>query len=185
MKGIIFNQFMNFVEHTYGDKVLAETMRIAGRIGEDGSYVEAHSYPYEEMFELAGNLGARTGVTLPKTFEDFGEYLFGNLAQMFKSFFAPDETLFSFLQKLEDHIHVEVRRKYPDAKLPSFDFVPVDENNLKMIYNSERAMSDFGIGLIKGAANWFKRDVFVGKKDLTPDHSGTRVELHVRLLDAK
>jgi hypothetical protein len=87
------------------------------------------------------------------------------------------------LQKLEDHIHVEVRKKYPDANLPGFEFQPIDAKNLRMIYTSERAMSDFGIGLIKGAAHWFNRDVFVGKKDLTPDHNGTRVEILVRLLD--
>ena len=36
-----------------------------------------------------------------------------------------------------------------------------------MIYKSERAMSDFGIGMIQGAAIWFNRKVFVGKKDIS------------------
>ena len=185
MRGIIFTQFVSFVEQRYGADTLHKTMQRAGRIARDGAYNEAETYPYEEMFQLAGNLAALTGVTLAKIFEDFGEFLFGNLARMFSSFFAPDETLFSFLQKLEDHIHVEVRKKYPGANLPGFTFEPIDENNLSMIYSSERAMSDFGIGLIKGAAIWFKRDVFVGKKDLTPDHSGTKVQLHVRILDGE
>ena len=185
MKGIIFNNFLQYVEQQYGSALLQRTMKKAGSVDNRGSYIETQTYPYEELFQLAGNLAAQTGVTLARTFEDFGEYLFGNLARMFSSFFSPDETLFSFLQKLEDHIHVEVRKKYPDAKLPSFTFEPIDANNLRMVYTSERAMSDFGIGLIKGAANWFKRDVFVGKKDLTPDHSGTRVELIVRILDGE
>ena len=185
MKGIIFNNFLTYVEAKHGEAVLQRTMKKAGSIDKNGSYVETQTYPYEAMFQLACNLSAQTGVTLAQTFEDFGEYLFSNLARMFSSFFAPDETLFSFLQKLEDHIHVEVRKKYPDASLPSFTFDPIDANNLRMIYTSERAMSDFGIGLIKGAAAWFKRDVFVGKKDLTPDHSGTRVELLVRILDGQ
>jgi hypothetical protein len=183
MKGIIFTEFVKYVEETHGEKILASTMKKAGGVTADGVYIETQTYPYEEMFQLAGNLAAQTGVTLAQTFEDFGEYLFGNLARMFSSFFAPDETLFSFLQKLEDHIHVEVRKKYPDANLPGFEFQPIDAKNLRMIYTSERAMSDFGIGLIKGAAHWFNRDVFVGKKDLTPNHNGTRVEILVRLLD--
>lgn len=185
MKGIIFTNFLTFVETTHGTAILQRTMKKAGGIDKGGVYIATQTYPYEELFQLAGNLSAQTGVTLAQTFEDFGEYLFSNLARMFSSFFAPDETLFSFLQKLEDHIHVEVRKRYPDANLPSFTFEPIDAQNLRMIYNSERAMSDFGIGLIKGAATWFNREVFVGKKDLTPDHSGTRVELLVRILDGK
>lgn len=183
MKGIIFTNFVNYLQTTYSKEVAHKTLQSAGRVADGGGYIEVASYPYEEMFEIAGNLAAVTHVTLATTFEDFGEYLFGNLARQFSHFFAPDETLFSFLQKLEDHIHVEVRRKYPDANLPSFDFEKIDDNNLRMIYTSERAMSDFGIGLIKGAAKWFKKDVFVGKKDLTLNNSGTRVELMVRIIN--
>ncbi len=183
MKGIIFTNFISYMQERHGEELAKQTLQNAGKITAEGVYVEEDTYPYEDMFELAGNLAALTGITLSATFEAFGEYLFGNLARRFSSFFAPDETLFSFLQKLEGHIHVEVRRKYPDANLPGFTFTPVDENNLRMVYTSERAMSDFGIGMIKGAATWFKRDVFVGKKDLTPNHSGTRVEILVRLLD--
>ena len=183
MKGIIFTSFIGYMQEHHGDAIATETLRQAGVLKDDGGYIEQETYPYEDMFELAGNLAAITGVTLSATFEDFGAYLFINLAKRFGSFFAPDETLFSFLQKLESHIHVEVRKKYPDANLPGFTFNQVDENNLHMIYTSERAMSDFGMGMIKGAATWFKRDVFVGKQDLTPDHSGTRVQIIVRLLD--
>ncbi len=183
MKGVIFTHFVEYVNSVHGDSIALKTLSSADRLGSDGSYIESESYPYEELFQLVGNLAAQTGVTLAATFENFGEYLFINLARQFGHFFAPDETLFSFLQKLEDHIHMEVRRKYPGADLPGFTFTQIDENNLKMVYSSQRAMSDFGIGMIKGAAVWFRRQVFVGKKDITPDHSGTRVELLVRLLD--
>lgn len=180
MKGIIFSNFLVFVEEKHGSAVLNRTLKKANASGE---YAESKTYPYEELFQLAGNLAAQTGETLSRIFEDFGEFLFGRLAKMFSNFFDPDETLFSFLQKLEDHIHIEVRKKYPDANLPSFDFYPIDDKNLRMIYHSERAMSDFGIGLIKGAATYFDRAVFVGKKDLTLQRTGTEVELLVRILD--
>lgn len=183
MKGLIFIHFMEYMQNVHDASIARETLASAERLGADGKYKESDTYPYEELFQLAGNLAAQTGVTMAAIFENFGEYLFINLARQFGHFFAPDETLFSFLQKLEDHIHVEVRKKYPGANLPGFTFNQIDKNNLKMIYTSERAMSDFGIGMIKGAAIWFRRQVFVGKKDLTPDRSGTRVELLVRLLD--
>ncbi|MCT4624932.1 MAG: heme NO-binding domain-containing protein [Schleiferiaceae bacterium] len=182
MKGLIFSHLLTFVEKEYDKETQQKMLENAGRLSADGTYAEGESYPYEEIFQLAGNLSTITNVSMAKTFEHFGEYLFIQLARAFSQFFSPDETLFGFLQKLEDHIHIEVRKKYPDANLPGFEFEPIDENNLKMIYKSERAMSDFGIGMIKGAAIWFNRKVFVGKKDISKDLDGTRVELHVRLL---
>jgi len=182
MKGLIFSHLLTFVEKEHGDGSKTKMLESAGRLSADGSYIESESYPYEEIFHLAGNLSTITNVSMAKTFENFGEYLFIQLAKAFSQFFSPDETLFGFLQKLEDHIHMEVRKKYPGAKLPGFDFESIDENNLKMIYKSERAMSDFGIGMIQGAAIWFNRKVFVGKKDISEKLDGTLVELHVRIL---
>ena len=122
MKGLIFSHLLTFVEKEYGDGSKTKMLESAGRLSADGSYIESESYPYEEIFHLAGNLSTITNVSMAKTFENFGEYLFIQLAKAFSQFFSPDETLFGFLQKLEDHIHMEVRKKYPGAKLPGFDF---------------------------------------------------------------
>ena len=118
MKGLIFSHLLTFVEKEYGDGSKTKMLESAGRLSADGSYIESESYPYEEIFHLAGNLSTITNVSMAKTFENFGEYLFIQLAKAFSQFFSPDETLFGFLQKLEDHIHMEVRKKYPGAKLP-------------------------------------------------------------------
>ena len=182
MKGLIFSHLLQFVEKEYSEDTKTKMLSQAGNTSANGVYQEGDSYPYEEIFLLVGNLSAVTNVSMAKTFEHFGEYLFIQLAKAFSQFFDEDETLFSFLQKLEDHIHMAVRKKFPGANLPGFDFEPIDDSNLKMIYKSERAMSDFGIGMIKGAAIWFNRKVFVGKKDISPNLDGTLVELHVRIL---
>ena len=182
MKGLIFNHLLLYVEKEFSVDVRNKMLAQAGQPSKDGVYQEGDTYPYEEIFVLVGNLSTVTNVSMAKTFENFGEYLFIQLARAFSQFFSPDETLFGFLQKLEDHIHMEVRRKYPEANLPGFEFEPIDDDNLKMIYKSERSMSDFGIGMIKGAAIWFNRKVFVGKKDISKNNDGTIVELHVRIL---
>jgi len=182
MKGLIFSHLLQYVEKEYDTKTKDLMLAHAGSSSADGVYHEGDSYPYEEIFLLVGNLSTITNVSMAKTFENFGEYLFIQLARAFSHFFSPNETLFGFLQKLESHIHLEVRKKFPDANLPGFDFEPIDENNLKMIYKSERAMSDFGMGMIKGAAIWFNRKVFVGKIDLSEKLDGTLVEINVRIL---
>ena len=182
MKGLIFKYLLQYVEITYGKDVVEKMLTQAGRLSSNGSYIENESYPYEEIFQLVGNLATITNESMAKNFENFGEYLFIQLAKAFSGFFEENETLFSFLQKLEDHIHLEVRKKFPGANLPGFEFTEIDDKNLKMIYKSERAMSDFGIGMIKGASIWFNRRVFVGKKDISRKSDGTLVELHVRIL---
>lgn len=182
MKGLIFTHLLQYVEREFDTETKEQMLSNAGRQAKNAAYIEGQSYPYEEIFQLVGNLSSITNVSMAKTFENFGEYLFIQLARAFSQFFSPDETLFSFLQKLEDHIHVEVRKRFPEANLPGFAFEPIDDDNLLMVYKSKRSMSDFGIGMIKGAAIWFNRKVFVGKKDISTNLDGTLVELHVRIL---
>ena len=182
MKGLIFKHLLDYVNTKYDADTCESMLTHAGRERGHDKYHEGETYPYEEIFVLVGNLSTITNERMAVEFENFGEYLFIQLARAFSHFFSPDETLFGFLQKLEGHIHMEVRKKYPGANLPGFEFTPVDDNNLKMVYKSERAMSDFGIGMIKGAAIWFNRKIFVGKKDISEKQDGTLVELHVRIL---
>ena len=52
------------------------------------------------------------------------------------------------LSSIENHIHIEVRKIYPDAELPEFTVEEKTENSLIMIYKSNRAMHHFGLGLM-------------------------------------
>jgi len=52
------------------------------------------------------------------------------------------------LSSIENHIHIEVRKIYPDAELPTFIVEHKAENSLTMVYKSSRAMHHFGLGLM-------------------------------------
>jgi hypothetical protein len=71
--------------------------------------------------------------------------------------------LFSFLNSIDQYIHPEVLKLYPDAELPRFDAEIKSDNEIMLNYMSSRKMSDLAIGLIKGAANHFEEDVDVVK----------------------
>ena len=80
---------------------------------------------------------------------------------------------FSFLDTIEDHIHVEVLKLYKDAQLPRFDIYR-DDKSLRMIYHSDRKMGDFAHGLLLGAIEHFNEpDIVIVQESLS--ESGDRI----------
>jgi predicted hydrocarbon binding protein len=56
---------------------------------------------------------------------------------------------------LNDIIHPEVRKLYPNAQTPWFTFESVDDAQIVMHYHSHRSFCKFGEGLILGSAPHF------------------------------
>ena len=68
------------------------------------------------------------------------------------------------LASIENHIHVEVRKIYPDAELPVFNVLEQTEEKLVLEYISSRAMYNFGLGLMHKTFEHFDQ-----KADITLD----------------
>ena len=64
----------------------------------------------------------------------------------------------SFLESIENHIHVQVKKLYPDAELPQFKTKLLHEKKLEMIYASERHLGDLAEGLLMGAIEFFQQE---------------------------
>jgi hypothetical protein len=86
----------------------------------------------------------------------------------------------ALVSSIEDHIHVHVKKLYPDAELPSFKILEKDGNWLKMRYISSRGLYTLAKGLIERAFEYFETDVEVGYKLLKED--GTEVEFSIKQL---
>ena len=69
------------------------------------------------------------------------------------------------LNTLENHIHAEVRRLYPDAELPKFETEQPSQNEMHMHYTSVRCLGDFAFGLLKGCIAHFGGGVELAMKD--------------------
>jgi hypothetical protein len=87
------------------------------------------------------------------------------------------DNLFSFLNSIDQYIHPEVLKLYPDAELPRFEAEIKSDNEMTLDYMSSRKMSDLAIGLIKGAAKHFKEDVDIVK--VNEEDNGQKVMLKV------
>ena len=60
-------------------------------------------------------------------------------------------------------IHIEVRKLYPDAELPTLKASAHGPDGLRLTYRSPRCMADFAEGLIEGAAAHFAQPLAIAR----------------------
>ncbi|MEO1262042.1 MAG: heme NO-binding domain-containing protein [Bacteroidota bacterium] len=170
MKGIVFEGFLQMVEENYGYKIVDQLLT-ENDLASGGIYTSVGTYDHREMVKLISTLGQKTGQNIPSLLKAFGLYFFGALKNGYPQFLEAAENAFDFLQSIENHIHVEVKKLYPDAELPSFKTKRIDPNTLEMIYQSERKMADFAEGLIEKSLEYYGENALVEKTNLDPDGS--------------
>ena len=76
--------------------------------------------------------------------------------QRFPQFFDHDG-LFPFLLSVDHLIHVEVRKLFPDAGVPHFEYHEQLPDRLTMVYQSPRKLCKLAEGLIDGSAKHFNQ----------------------------
>ena len=67
------------------------------------------------------------------------------------------DSSFDFFERMEDYIHVEVRKLYPEAELPSFGCDTSEPGCLRLTYRSTRPFAALAEGLIRGCVDSFRR----------------------------
>jgi hypothetical protein len=73
-------------------------------------------------------LSAATGLAGPDLLRAYGRRHFGRFVIAYPQFFTGIKSSFQLLERIEDYIHVEVRKLYPEAGLPSFTSARPDEH---------------------------------------------------------
>lgn len=166
MKGLIFTEFLDLVEERYGLAVKAQIIRKA-RLPNDGAYTAVGNYDHRELGRLAGELSVATGAALPDLLEEFGGRIFSMFVRNYGHFFNGAKSCFDFLAHIEGYIHVEVRKLYPDAELPTFSYPRRDADTLVMEYHSPRPLGVFAKGLVRAAIRHYREDIELQVEDLS------------------
>jgi len=175
MKGIVFTEFLELVENEFGLEVVQQIIDEC-ELETAGVYTSVGTYSHKDMFKMVAKLSEIKGLPVPALLTVFGEYFFTTLKDKYPVF-VEKPNLFSFLNSIDQYIHPEVLKLYPDAELPRFDAEIKSDNEMMLNYMSSRKMSDLAIGLIKGAANHFKENVDVIK--IGEENDGQTVMLKV------
>ncbi len=153
MKGIIFTVLEKMVQEKFGletwDLLLAKVNPQSG-----GAYTTAATYEDAELLNLVSNLSIMTSISQEDLIFAFGEYMLLQLSIKYPGFFKGIDFR-NFLVSIDNVIHVEVKKLYPEANLPDFQYEMPSENELIMLYRSPRKMCRLAEGLIQGASLHF------------------------------
>lgn len=173
MKGIVFTEFLEMVEQTNGYD-LVDTLLMTTDLPSGGVYTAAGTYSHLELSRLVATLGQVTHRSDASVLQEYGRYLFQTFLANYQHFIKAAPNAFTFLSSVDSYIHVEVKKLYPEAELPTFTVVQLDERTLRMVYQSSRRMGDLAYGLIEATMAYYQERATLTQRPLTPD--GSRVE---------
>jgi hypothetical protein len=160
MKGIVFTEFFEMVENSFGFDMVDSIIEKA-KLPHNGMYVAGGTYPHEEMVQLVVALGNETQTPVPDLLKAYGKYLFHRLIALYPQLKQGNENPLQFIAQVENFIHVEVKKLYPDAELPKFTTIELSDNLLVLDYLSARKMQDFGVGLMEGCAEHYQQPLHI------------------------
>lgn len=173
MKGIVFTEFLELVEEKFGlemvDKIINQS-----NLESNGIYTSVGTYKFSEMLQLLQHLSAHTNISIDDLLLVYGEHFFSVLETSYPGLLAIYNDPIEMLASIENHIHVEVMKIYPDAELPTFEVLEKKDNSLQMIYKSSRAMHHFGLGLMNKTFEHFKTSATIELEKIKKD--GTEVK---------
>lgn len=167
MKGVIFGLFGDTVADALGhdawDAILA-----AARLS--GGYTSLGNYPDDELTALIDATAAATGRPDAAVLRWFGQAAMPRLIASYPHFFALRGGTRALLATLNPLVHSEVRKLYPGALCPHFDFR--DEGDRLIIgYRSPRKLCFLAQGFIEGVARHFAETVTIAH--LRCQHDGS------------
>ena len=158
MKGIVFNLLEEVVTRVHGEAVW-DALLDAAQL--DGAYTSLGSYPDEQMGKLVEAASNALNVPPGDVLRWFGKEAMPSLARRYPGFFRGHGSSRPFILSVNQIIHPEVRKLYPGADVPLFDFSDAPDGALMMGYRSPRKLCALAQGFIEGAAAHFHESVAV------------------------
>ena len=173
MKGIVFTEFLDLVEDKFGLEVVDEIITKSD-LESNGIYTSIGTYSFSEMLQLLQHLSAKTAISIDNLLLVYAEHFFSVIENSYPGLLATYKDPIEMISSIENHIHVEVRKIYPDAELPTFVVEEKSENSLILIYKSSRAMHHFGLGLMNKTFEHFNSTATIVLEKIKED--GTEVK---------
>lgn len=149
MKGIVFNLLEEVVTQQYGSDTWDLLLDSAGL---DGIFTSLGTYPDEQIGALVGIAAEKLGLSPFEVLRWFGQRAMPLLVERYPEFFRSQTSARPFLLSVNHIIHPEVRKIYPHAQVPTFEFSDAPDGGLLMGYRSPRKLCALAQGFAEGAA---------------------------------
>ncbi|MEQ6125027.1 heme NO-binding domain-containing protein [Pseudotenacibaculum sp. MALMAid0570] len=170
MKGIVFTEFLELVEAKFGLETVDEIIE-KSNLPSKGAYTSIGTYDFSEMIALISNLSEKTNLTIDELLYVYSLHFFSVLERDYSMILKTYKNPMELLSSVESHIHVEVRKIYPDAELPRFEIKNQTKNKLELIYYSSRSMYAFAHGLIEKTFEHYGTSASVSYQKIKEDGS--------------
>lgn len=182
MKGSIFKHFEDFVTDNWGIETYEEILSGLD-LQTEGPFLGPGNYPDEDLLAIVGATIQKLGIPLPKALRVFGNYLFEKLAGDAPQFLEGTTDLKQFLLTVDQVIHVEVKKLFPEAYLPRLHYEDTGADALTVHYQSKRQFCQLFAGLVEGAAQRFGTPIAWDESACT--HTGAeQCTFHFRFSEA-
>lgn len=173
MKGIVFTEFLDLVEERFGLEMV-DAIISQSKLESKGVYTSIGTYSFSELLQLLQNLQTKTGISIDNLLLIYGEHFFSVIETNYKDLLSSYNDPIEMLASIENHIHVEVRKIYTDAELPTFIIKEKTKKTLILIYKSSRSMHHFGLGLMNKTFEHFNSKATIVLEKIKKD--GTEVK---------
>lgn len=154
MKGVIFTEFLDFIEAQAGYETVDAIIEAVAPPS-DGAYTAVGNYPFGEFADLLGMFAQHSGKPAPVILRSFGQHLFRRYVFVFPAFFRDYHDPLDFLETIEHRIHTEVLKLYPDARLPRLRTERLGKDDLFLQYRSRRPLGELCLGVIEECGKHF------------------------------
>ncbi|TXE19363.1 hypothetical protein ES692_03530 [Psychroserpens burtonensis] len=177
MKGIVFTEFLELVEDKFGLEMV-DYIITNSDLESNGIYTAVGIYSFSEMSQLLQHLSERTQISIDNLLLVYGEYFFRVLEKSSPELLLAYTDPIEMISAIENHIHIEVRKIYPDAELPTFKVIEKTANSLILDYKSSRAMHHFGLGLMNKTFEHFNATAVIELEKIKEDGTDVRFVIH-------
>lgn len=164
MKGIVFTELVEMVEEKFSIE-LTERMIEEAALPSGGVYTSVGTYSHLELLALVTQLSRLTEIPVKDLVMAFGEYLFRRFSESYPGVFQGISDPLDFLERVEGHIHVEVKKLYSDARPPSVAARRIGPNSIQLQYISDRPLADVAEALIRGCFIYFGAEIRLERVD--------------------
>ena len=153
MKGIILSEFVEFLESSLGPDQAQIVIDKSG-VGSGGAYSRVGHYDYQELIQLLTHAAAESEIEASELVNKFSQHLFMVFRRDYSVFFEGVDSAAQMLSQIDNHIHVEVKKLYPDAELPKFEYTNTGES-LVLDYRSPRPLAAVAKALVMACIQYF------------------------------
>ena len=180
MIGTIFQYLDAFGSEALGEDAWESLLHRTDLSQPDAAYSRLGIYPDSDLMALVGAAVEESGLETSEVVEAFGLFLAKRFSEDYARFFEAADGLFAFLESVDRHIHVQVRKLHPEAVTPSVQLTRKDADEAVLVYRSSRKLCALARGMMVGAAEYYETELTI--QELQCMHDGADAcEFELRL----